>query len=297
MTVDPSVTHPSFLDVEVDGVHVHVATAGPEDGPLVVLLHGFPEFWYGWRKQIPALAAAGFRVVAPDQRGYGLSDKPPRIADYDLDELAGDVLGLIAAFDRERAHVVGHDWGAAVAWHLGIHAPDRIDRLGILNVPHPAAFSRALRELPRQWLRSWYIAFFQLPRIPEMVLSARDHRVLRDALARTSRPGTFTSDDLARYAEMWSQPEAVRAMIDWYRAPRLAVWARRSRHGKDGRVRVPTLILWGEGDAFLSPVLARWSLERCEDGRLERLPDATHWLHHEEPERVNDLLRAFLTSA
>ena len=297
MSSDAEHLQPSFAYVDTNGVRLHAAVAGPVDGPLVVLLHGFPEFWYGWRKQIPALAAAGLRVVAPDQRGYGLSSKPPRIADYVLDELAGDVLGLIDALGRKRAHVVGHDWGAAVAWHLGIHTPDRVERLGILNVPHPDAFLRALRERPRQVLRSWYIAFFQVPRLPEAMLSARGHRALRDALVRTSRPGTFTPTDLERYAEMWAQPDAVRAMVDWYRAPRIVGSFGRPRGTSDGRVRVPTLIVWGERDAFLSPVLARWSLDRCDDGHLELLPAATHWVQHEEPERVNDLLRAFLASS
>ena len=158
--------------IATNGITLHAVTAGPEDGPLVLLLHGFPEFWYGWRRQIPALAAAGFRVLAPDQRGYNLSDKPRELSAYRLDALAADALGLIDAAGRERAFVVGHDWGAMVAWWLALVAPQRVERLAILNVPHPYVFRRHLMNDAEQQKRSIYAGFFQLPWLPQSALSA-----------------------------------------------------------------------------------------------------------------------------
>lgn len=275
--------------VETNGVRLHAVAAGPADGPLLVLLHGFPEFWYGWRAQIPALAAAGFRVVAPDQRGYNLSDKPESIGAYVVDELAGDVAGLIGVFGRDRAFVAGHDWGANVAWRLAMMHPERVERLAILNVPHPRAFLRALRTRPEQWRRSWYIAFFQLPRLPEALLRRDDFRPLCTSMVRSGPSGTFRTEDLERYREAWAQPGALRAMIDWYRAPR------RQRGGSFPATRItpPTLVLWGERDAFLVPELAPWSVEWCDDGRLLVVENASHWVQHETPERVSDALIAF----
>src|SRR3954451_16988189 len=155
-------------DVTVNGVRLHYVETG--EGPLVVLLHGFPEFWWTWRHQIPALAAAGFRVVALDMRGYAESGKPPRWQDYRMEILAADVARLIAALGEERAHVVGHDWGAAVAWMVATLHPERVERLAILNVPHPARMERALRTSPRQLLHSWYMFFFQIPWLPERLM-------------------------------------------------------------------------------------------------------------------------------
>jgi len=143
-----------FRLVETNGVRLHIAEGGPADGPLVLLLHGFPEFWYGWRKQIPALMEAGFHVVAPDQRGYNLSDKPRGIDAYRVGVLAGDAFGLMDAFGHERASVVGHDWGAAVAWRMALQRPERVERLGIINVPHPLvlAFVQAAADWGRKKL-------------------------------------------------------------------------------------------------------------------------------------------------
>ena len=149
--------------IKTNGVKLHVVQSGPVDGPLVILLHGFPEFWYGWRKQIPALANAGFRVWAPDQRGYNTSEKPPNVRDYRLDKLADDVAGLIGISGRRRVTVVGHDWGGAVAWWLAANYPELVERLVILNVPHPLVMQRLIYTDPRQTLRSWYMFFFSDP--------------------------------------------------------------------------------------------------------------------------------------
>lgn len=277
--------------VATNGLQLHVVQCGPANGPLVLLLHGFPEFWVAWRRQIPALAAAGFRVWAPDQRGYNLSDKPHRVHNYTIDQLAADIIGLIDAAGHQTAAVVGHDWGAAVAWHLAAQFPHRISRVAILNVPHPRVLGRALVNKPAQLLKSWYVFFFQLPWLPEALVRWRSWRVARWALRSTSRRGTFSDADLALYQTAWAQPDAMRSMINWYRAA-----ARTSRKtAKAGRVAVPVRIIWGEKDAFLKKELATESLVYCDRGELTYLP-ATHWVQHEEATAVNNLLLSFLSS-
>ena len=276
--------------MRINGLDLHVVMAGPADGPLVLLLHGFPEFWYGWRKQIPALAAAGYHVWAPDQRGYNHSAKPPGIAAYDIDLLARDVVGLIDAAGRRQVHLVGHDWGAAVAWWVAGHYPDRLASLTILNVPHLAVMQRAILSNPAQRRRSWYIYFFQLPWLPERSLRDRNWTNAIRSLKGSSRRGTFSADDLAAYRQAWSQPGAITAMLHWYRAA--------ARHffklGSLGRIHVPTLMLWGARDIALGRELAQPSIELCDDGRLVLLEEASHWVQHEEPEQVNRHLLAFL---
>jgi pimeloyl-ACP methyl ester carboxylesterase len=262
--------------------------AGPADGPLVVLLHGFPEFWYGWRRQIEPLAAAGFRVLVPDQRGYGESDKPRGARAYNLEALAGDVVGLLDEAGRERATIVGHDWGAAVAWWVAIRHPGCVERLAVLNGPHPAAFRRFLRRSPRQMLRSWYMAFFQLPGLPETALRALAPVLLKRGLG--SRGGAADPDEIARYREAWSRAGALTAMVNWYRA----LFRHPPPVPADLRVRAPVLVIWGARDRYLGKELAKASLAYCDRGELAGV-DATHWVQHDEPERVNRLLLDFLS--
>ena len=273
--------------VESGGVRLHVVEAGPDDGPLVLLLHGFPEFWYGWRHQTPALARAGWRVWAPDQRGYNLSGAPRAVAAYDVDRLADDAEALLDAAGAERAAVVGHDWGAVVAWWLALRSPERVERLAILNVPHPVAFKTFLARSPRQAMKSWYVGFFQLPALPEATL----RRLGAWTLRTTSAPGTFSDADLARYRAAWARPGRARGMISWYRAlarrlPGLSL--------ADPTVRAPTLIAWGADDAFLDVRLAERSAAYCPDVRLHVLSGVSHWVQHEAPETVNDRLLSFL---
>ncbi|MGU3325564.1 alpha/beta fold hydrolase [Methylobacterium mesophilicum] len=274
--------------IDLPEVPLNVAEAGPQGGPPTILLHGFPEFWYGWRHQIGALSEAGLRLVVPDQRGYGLSDKPHGIAAYHLDRLAGDVIALADACGFRTIRLVGHDWGGLVAWWVASQYPDRIDRLAILNAPHPGIVGSYIRRHPGQWLRSSYVGLFQIPVLPERLLTADRCRALRRALTRTSRPGAFAPADLDRYVEAWLQPGAMTAMLNWYRA--LAQLPRTA----PPRVRVPTLILWGKQDTALQSGLAEASLDLCEDGRIAWFPNATHWLAHEEPAAVNTALRQFL---
>ncbi|MBP2291511.1 alpha/beta fold hydrolase [Azospirillum rugosum] len=276
--------------VEVEpGVRLHVIDAGPADGPLVILLHGFPEFWYGWRRQVGALAAAGFRVLVPDQRGYGMSDKPPGIDSYTTDRLAADVLALADWAGCRTFSVVGHDWGGIVAWWVALVRLDRVARLVILNAPHPATVRPYALRHPTQAARSWYVLAFQLPRLPERMMAAHGFRMAERALLGTSRPGTFDADDLACYREAWGRPGALTAMVNWYRA------LRRGLRPPNARVRAPTLILWGDRDRFLEQGLAEAAAALCDDARVVHMEKASHWVQHEEAARVNRDLTAFLS--
>ncbi|WP_306058012.1 alpha/beta fold hydrolase [Natronococcus wangiae] len=269
----------------VNGVRLHAVSAGDEGDPLVVLLHGFPEFWYAWREQIEPLVEAGYRVVVPDQRGYNLSEKPQNARAYQLRDLSRDIVDLIASEGRDAAHVVGHDWGGAVAWDLALRYPDVADRLAIVNAPHPVAFRRQLASNPEQLRRSWYVLAFQVPWFPERVCRYDDFRVLERALRETASPGTFTDVDLTHYRRAWRREGALTGMLNWYRAI-----ARYPPDAPRDRLEQPTLVVWGEQDEALVPELGLASAQFCERGRLERLPETSHWVPHEEPKRTADLL-------
>jgi epoxide hydrolase 4 len=276
---------------DVNGVRLHYAEAG--SGPLVVLLHGFPAFWYSWRHQIPALAQAGYHVVAPDMRGYNLSSKPRGWRAYDAESLAGDIAGLIRHFGVEHAYVAGHDWGAAVAYFTAMEHPEVVKRLAILNVPHPQRMLASFRTR-RQLRKSWYMFFFQLPVIPERLLAARDFAAARRAL-RVESPHAFSDAEVERYVEAWLQPGALTAMINYYRAalrrsPRSAVARMR-------RIDAPVLVIWGERDSVLGSELAEPAQRWVPDVRVERLPSASHWVQNDAPEQVNELLTGFFAAA
>lgn len=276
------------LFFENSGVKLHAVAAGPKDGPVVILLHGFPEFWYGWHRQIEPLAAAAFRVIVPDQRGYNLSSKPSGVNSYALIELVSDVIAIADQLGQRRIFLAGHDWGAAVAWSAALLHPQRIAKLAVLNVPHPSVMLRFLRTRPRQLIRSWYMFFFQLPWLPEAIFSAFSFGIGGRSLLRSSRPGTFSLEDLAQYRAAWAQPGALTAMIHWYRA----LFRTRAKFA-DKTVRVPTRILWGERDDFLLAEMGQESLRYCTDAELFNFADASHWLQHEEPARVSELLIDF----
>lgn len=281
--------HASTIVRHVDGVDLHCIEAGPETGPLVVLLHGFPEFWWGWRRQIGPLADAGLRVVAPDQRGYNRSSRPKGRDAYHLDVLARDVIALADAHGREKIALVGHDWGGLVAWWVAASYPERVERLVAINAPHPGVVRSFMRAHPGQMVRSLYVGFFQLPRLPETMLSANRHEALKQSMLRSSRPGAFAEGDWEVYREAWEKPGALTAMLNWYRALPLL-----SRRPSAHRLPMPVLVLWGRGDQFLDSRLAEASLDLCEQGRVRWFEDATHWVHLEEPRAVNEELIAFL---
>jgi pimeloyl-ACP methyl ester carboxylesterase len=265
--------------IAVGEISLNFRESGAREAPLLILLHGFPESSLAWRKVMRPLGERGFRVVAPDMRGYGASDMPHGVEAYTLDRLVADVIGLADALGASTFALAGHDWGGIVAWAVAARHPRRVRRLVILNAPHPDTMSAEMRRHPRQLLRSWYVAFFQLPRIPERLLSAFRFRALRRSLAGTSRPGTFEAADIAAYVEQWARPGRLTAMLNYYRALRIG-------HAPLGRIVVPTLILWGMRDRFLGAHLAVGAAAMCDDARIVRLKDDTHWLQHEDPRQI-----------
>ncbi len=274
---------------QVGNIRLHLVQAGPKDGTPLILLHGFPEFWYGWRKQISPLADAGFRVIVPDQRGYNLSDKPKGLSPYRLDVLAQDVINLMDALKIEKASVCGHDWGGVVAWAAAALNPDRIQRICVMDAPYPPVMTQNFFSHPRQILKSSYIFFFQIPILAEWVLRRQQWKPLVDSLQRTSPQGTFSDEDIQCYRGAWQRVGAMTAMLNWYRA---LVWTP-SVLTKNMRISQPALILWGAKDFALGIELAEASNQMCENGHLEVFERAGHWIQHEEPARVYNHLTDF----
>ena len=283
--------------IETNNIKLHVLTDGSETGPSVVLLHGFPEFHYGWRKQIPALANAGFRVIVPDQRGYNLSDKPKGISAYDVDILAKDIIGLLDHFGIEKTFLVGHDWGAVVAWTLALNHPERFKKLAILNVPHPDVMTRFILENAEQRKRSWYVFFFQIPFFVEWVLRRNNFRNMARMLVGSGRKSTFSADDLLEYKKAWSQTGALTGMVNWYRAVfwRSLKYAFQQNKIPMRQVQVPTLMLWGKRDVALSHEMVNPSIALCDQGEAVLFEKATHWVQHDEADEVNRRLIQFFS--
>jgi epoxide hydrolase 4 len=276
--------------IPVGEVTLHTVLAGPQDGLLVILLHGFPEFWFGWRNQILPLAQAGFRVAVPDQRGYNLSQKPVDLSAYRVDRLAGDVVGLMQALGHEKAIVVGHDWGGVLAWTLAVLYPQRLSRLVVLNAPNHRIAPRVIWRNTAQLRMSAYILFFQIPLFAEAILRNNNWELLAQTLRRTSRPGAFSDAEIEQYRQAWWRRGAMTAMLDWYRA----LLRRPLPLPLGPRISVPTLILWGANDIALSRPMAQLSAALCDHVRLVFFEDASHWLQHEKTQEVNELLIGFL---
>ena len=289
--LDSSVRH-GFA--QVGDVRLHYAEAG-EGERLVVLLHGFPECWYSWRHQLKALSGR-FRVVAPDMRGYNLSDKPGRVEDYRVGRLVDDVTGLIRHLGAREAAVVGHDWGAVVAWAAARHYPDYVSKLAALQVPPAAVWQKNLSW--RQLLRSWYMLFFQLPALPEWWLRRRDFAGLEEMFRKTGRPGTFSDEDLRVLKSAMREPGALTAAINYYRANLGSFLSRRSRaegFTKQERVRVPTLFIFGERDFAIIPETVEGVADYVNAPYTEvRLAKSNHWVQQEYPAEVNAALVSFL---
>lgn len=281
---------------QLEGIRLHYAACGKGD-ELVILLHGFPEFWYSWRHQLPVLGER-YHVIAPDMRGFNLSDKPAGIKNYRIEPLVQDILGLIKYFGKQKATIVGHDWGAAVAWAIARRHPEAVSKLVAMQVPPPAAW-RANFTL-RQLRRSWYMFFFQLPRVPEWWASANDFARVEKMYRETSvRPGAFTDSDIAVYKEALRQPGALTSSLNYYRANVLKSLFRggvETPNQRDGRVSVPTLFIYGEKDVAIIPETVR-GVSRFVDApyRELRIPDSGHWVQNEAVEEVNTALLDFLS--
>jgi pimeloyl-ACP methyl ester carboxylesterase len=267
---------------QVGDITLHYVEEG--EGPLVVLLHGFPEFWYSWRKQIPALVAAGFRVIAPDLRGYNDSSKPAGVASYHPLQIARDVAGLIAQSGDVPCAVVGHDWGGLAAWLLAMCHADVVSRLIVLNSPHPVPYGRELRSSSSQKLRAAYQLFFALPLLPRLIVRP----LLAPMMRRMAR---LTREELAEYRAAWRKPRAMQSMLNYYRALKRY---RRELRCVIKRIDIPTLLLWGERDPVFIRATTENFTEWVPDLRVERLPDAGHFVQSDAPEKVNELMIAFL---
>ncbi|MDX1600738.1 MAG: alpha/beta hydrolase [Anaerolineales bacterium] len=273
-------------DLDLSEIRLHVVEAGPRDGRPIVLLHGFPEYWFGWRRQLTALAAQGMRVVAPDQRGYNLSEKPRRVEAYVLPRLAGDVTELVDELGLERFVLAGHDWGGAVAWWFASHHPDRLSHLIAMSSPHPRAMADALRRDWKQRFRSLYMLFFQIPRFAEWVLGAANGWLLARGMQRSRVQGAFDRAELARYRFSWQRPGALRSMLNWYRALRKD----RARAASLAEVQVPTTLVWGEQDPFFAGSSLTQSVKYCAEATAIPLQDCGHWVQHERPEDILQIL-------
>ena len=279
-----------FDYAQIGGVKLHYATSG--DGErLVVLLHGFPEFWYSWRHQLAALGDE-FTVVAPDLRGYHWSDKPAHVADYKLEKLVDDVLGLIRHFRHEKAAIVGHDWGAAIAWSIAENHPEAVSKLVCMQVPPMSVWVRNLTF--RQALASWHMYFFQIPVLPELIFRQGDFALAERLFRRLAAdPEFFSAEEIEKYKDAWREPGALTAAINYYRANTLDLFFKRRESGK---IKVPTLFIYGEKDSAILPETVRNVKEAVEAEYEEvRIPDSGHWVQQEAADAVNDTLLEFLS--
>jgi pimeloyl-ACP methyl ester carboxylesterase len=281
---DPSF---SFRYHDVGDVNLYVASAGPADAKsTVVMLHGFPEFWFTYRHQMVALAAAGYRVVVPDLRGYNKSDRPGRVDDYRVEHLVADVRGLLRALGTERVHLVGHDWGGEVAWRFAMQHPECLERLAVLNLPHPVMLMRGLRTL-KQLRKSWYMAFFQLSGVAERLLSAGDFAALRKLYLDEG----FSLEVANTFIDAFRGPRALTSALNWYRAA-----ARSLAQGTTPKIKVieiPTLVIWGWGDLALGEELAVPPMRWVPNQRVEFIPDGTHWVQEHAHQKTSELLIEF----
>lgn len=289
--MDSEIQHRS---VDANGLRFHVATCGDGDR-LALCLHGFPECWYSWRYQMPLLARLGYQVWAPDLRGYGDSDKPPHLADYSLENLMADVGALIDASGARETILLAHDWGAIVGWYFAIRQVRPLQRLVIMNLPHPSVMQRAMRG--RQLLRSWYVLLFQIPRLPEAMLRAANYRAIGDAFRNMAvDKSRFPDEVLEVYRRSAAQPGALTAMVNYYRAYGRGGGQARVRAGGYPRIDVPTLLIWGEEDVALAKETTYGTEEYVRDLTIRYLPQVSHWVQQEAPDAVNAMLEAFVTA-
>jgi pimeloyl-ACP methyl ester carboxylesterase len=285
--------NPTIIRVAANGIHFEVATMGSGDR-LALCLHGFPEHAYSWRYQMPMLARLGYRVWAPNLRGYGNTDSPPEVSAYKPRTLVEDVAALIKAAKPSETLLIAHDWGAALAWLLAMEQPQLIHRLVILNLPHPVCFIRELSHL-RQLSKSWYMFFFQLPWLPEFLLGRRQGRATSELIRKTSgNPARFPDEDLEFYRANAARPGGLRAMINWYRALFRGQEARRFLSRSIPVIHVPTLFLWGDADVALSLHTTRGTEKYVSDLTFRVLPGVSHWIQQEAPEAVNKMIEAWL---
>lgn len=270
--------------ISVNGINLHTAMAGPRDGEPVILLHGFPDASFGWKEQMIALAEQNYFVIAPDQRGYNLSDKPRGKKNYMMKVLVADIIALADELGFKKFNLAGHDFGALVSWNLVENFGKRVKRLVIFNVPHPKVLKKFQRENKEQRRKSWYAYFFKLPLLPELLVKRGNWKFLASAMKNS-----FSNEEIDKYRTAWSRPGAIAAMINWYRC----LFLQKADDRPKNRITVPTLIVWGKQDPHLMWEMASESAAMCENGRVKYLEDATHWVLKDEPEKTSRFLIDF----
>lgn len=274
--------------ITTNGIRLHYVTQG--SGPLMLFLHGFPEFWYSWRHQIPEFAK-DHKVVAIDLRGYNDSDKPIDASAYSMPEFINDVQGVIAGLGYDKCVLVGHDWGGAIAWSFAYAHPEMVERLIVLNMPHPAKFAEGLRT-PQQLFRSWYIFFFQLPFLPELLIQLNDYQALEQAFKGMAKnKNAFTNTDIEIYKNAFAKPGVLTAAVNYYRnVLQLGSSLQRSW----SVLEVPTLMIWGEDDIPLGKELTYGTEKYVRDFQINYISNCSHWVQQEQPQLVNRYIREFL---
>jgi len=275
--------------ITTNGIKLHYVTQG--DGPLMLMLHGFPEFWYSWRHQIPEFAK-DYKVVALDLRGYNDSDKPKQQSAYVMREFLQDVKGVITGLGYEKCILVGHDWGGAIAWSFAHTYPEMVERLIVMNIPHPAKFAEGLRT-PQQLMRSSYMFFFQLPGLPEMLLQASDYQAIETAFKGMAvDKSAFTQADIDAYKDAASKRGALTAALNYYRN----VWQQGLLNHNWDVLEVPTLLIWGESDTALGKELTYGTDKYVRNLQIKYIPNCSHWVQQEKPQIVNQYMREFLAT-
>ncbi len=273
----------------VNDITLHVMEAGMTGNPVILFLHGFPEFWYGWIHQIEFFKEKGYHVVVPDLRGYNLSDKPPHTRDYLLNTITKDIAELILLLQQKKVFLAGHDWGGIVAWNLAEKYPRLVEKMINLNAPHPLAMQKVVRRNITQLFHSWYAFFFQLPFLPEWLLHYNHFRILSTLMHPGNGKGLRNKSELKEYHKAWEKPSAIHSMLQWYRAGMADyVYVR--------EIECPVLILWGKKDVTLVPEIAEENAKLCHYAEVKYFDNCTHWIHHESPERVNKEIEAFISA-
>lgn len=274
-------------DITTNGIRLHYVTQG--EGPLMLMLHGFPEFWYSWRHQIPVFAQ-NFKVVALDLRGYNDSDKPKEQSAYVMDKFVKDVRGVIQGLGYDKCVLVGHDWGGMIAWYFAHAHPEMVERLIVLNIPHPAKFAQGLRT-PQQLLRSFYAFFFQLPWLPETLIQLSDYQLLETTFKGMAvDKSAFKSADVEAYKDAAAKRGALTAMLNYYRN----AFGQEMFNKSWSVLFVPTLMIWGENDPALGKELTYGTEAYVKNFQIRYIPKCSHWVQQEQPELVNQYMQEFL---
>lgn len=274
--------------INTNGIRLHYVSQG--QGKLMLMLHGFPEFWYSWRYQIEEFATH-YHTVAVDLRGYNDSDKPQGIEAYRISELVADIKGVITGLGYEDCVLVAHDWGGAIAWNLAYAYPEMVEKLIVLNIPHPAKFAEGL-QTPQQLLKSWYIFAFQIPWLPELFFSLNDYQAIKSAFPGMAIDKTaFSEADLNAYRDAAAKPGALTAMINYYRGIFEFLTGDRQQYGI---LDIPTLTIWGEEDTALGKELTYGTEAYVRDWQIKYIPNCSHWVQQEQPALVNTYIKEFL---